>query len=276
MVKLYNGVEIPMIGYGSYLATKGTRNDTIRLALDAGYRYIDTARFYDNEEEIGQALKEYGIARDEIFLCSKVWPTELGYEKAKEAFETSCRCLGTDHLDMYLIHWPKKSQSGDWITPLREGWKALEELYTEGRVRAIGLSNFLPHHIRPLLETAKVKPMLDQLELHVGYMQEYTLAYLAKEEIVPQAWSPIGRGRLLGDDRIKALADKYKKSSAQILLRYLIDRGIPVIPKASATERMKENLDVFDFALTEDEISALSCIPETGWSGEHPDLAEFG
>lgn len=275
MMKLYNGVEIPMIGYGSYLATKGTGNDTIRMALDAGYRYIDTARFYDNEEEIGQALKEYGIARDEIFICSKVWPTELGYEKTREAFETSCKNLGTDHLDMYLIHWPKKSQSGDWITPLREGWKALEDLYAEGRVRAIGLSNFLPHHIRPLLETAKVKPMLDQLELHAGYMQEYTLAYLAKKDILPQAWSPIGRGRLLGDERIKKLADKYGKSSAQILLRYLIDRGIPVIPKASATERMKENLDVFDFSLTEDEISALSCIPETGWSGEHPDLAEF-
>ena len=275
MMKLYNGVEIPMVGYGSYLATKGTGNDTIRLALDAGYRYIDTARFYDNEEEIGQALKEYGIAREEIFLCSKVWPTELGYEKTREAFETSCKNLGTDHLDMYLIHWPKKSQSGDWVTPLREGWKALEDLYAEGRLRAIGLSNFLPHHIRPLLETAKVKPMLDQLELHAGYMQEYTLAYLAKEEIIPQAWSPIGRGRLLGDERIKALADKYKKSSAQILLRYLIDRGIPVIPKASATERMKENLDIFDFSLTEDEISALSCMPQTGWSGEHPDLAEF-
>ncbi len=275
MMKLYNGVEIPMVGYGSYLATKGTGNDTIRLALDAGYRYIDTARFYDNEEEIGQALKEYGIAREEIFLCSKVWPTELGYEKTREAFETSCKNLGTDHLDMYLIHWPKKSQSGDWVTPLREGWKALEDLYAEGRVRAIGLSNFLPHHIRPLLETAKVKPMLDQLELHAGYMQEYTLAYLAKEEILPQAWSPIGRGRLLGDERIKELADKYKKSSAQILLRYLIDRGIPVIPKASATERMKENLDIFDFSLTEDEISALSCMPQTGWSGEHPDLAEF-
>lgn len=275
MMKLYNGVEIPMVGYGSYLATKGTGNDTIRLALDAGYRYIDTARFYDNEEEIGQALKEYGIAREEIFLCSKVWPTELGYEKTREAFETSCKNLGTDHLDMYLIHWPKKSQSGDWVTPLREGWKALEDLYAEGRVRAIGLSNFLPHHIRPLLETAKVKPMLDQLELHAGYMQEYTLAYLAKEEIIPQAWSPIGRGRLLGDERIKALADKYKKSNAQILLRYLIDRGIPVIPKASAIERMKENLDIFDFSLTEDEISALSCMPQTGWSGEHPDQAEF-
>ena len=183
MMKLYNGVEIPMIGYGSYLATKGTGNDTIR--------------------------------------------------------------------------------------------KALEDLYAEGRVRAIGLSNFLPHHIRPLLETAKVKPMLDQLELHAGYMQEYTLAYLANKDILPQAWSPIGRGRLLGDERIKKLADKYGKRSAQILLRYLIDRGIPVIPKASATERMKENLDVFDFSLTEDEISALSCIPETGWSGEHPDLAEF-
>lgn len=276
MMKLYNGVEIPMIGYGSYLATKGTGNDTIWLALDAGYRYIDTARFYDNEEEIGQALKEYGIARDEIFLCSKVWPTELDYEKTKEAFETSCRNLKTDHLDMYLIHWPKKSQNGDWITPLRDGWRALEDLYTEGRVRAIGLSNFLPHHIRVILETAKVKPMLDQLELHVGYMQEYTLSYLAKEEILPQAWSPIGRGRLLGDERINKLAAKYGKSSAQILLRYLIDRGIPVIPKASATERMKENLDIFDFSLTEDEISALSCIPETGWSGEHPDLAEFG
>ena len=274
-IRLNNGVEIPMVGYGSYLATKDKGRDTIKIALDAGYRYIDTARFYNNEEEIGQALKEYGLPRNEVFLCSKVWPTDLGLEKTKEAFEESCRCLGTDYLDMYLIHWPKKSQEGDWITPVRDGWKALEELYAQGRIRAIGLSNFLPHHIRPLLETANVKPALDQLELHAGYMQEYTLAYLQKEEIQPQAWSPMGRGRLLGDDRIIKLAEKYQKSSAQILLGFLLQRGIPVIPKASSMERMKENLNVFDFCMTEDEIAALSCIPETGWSGEHPDLVEF-
>ena len=274
--RLVNGVEIPAVGFGSYLSTERNGRQTIIDALGAGYRYIDTAMFYNNEREIGQAIAGCGIDRKELFICSKVWPTMLGLEKTRESFERSCEALGTGYLDMFLIHWPKANQDAGWEEPMIQGWKAMEQLYREGRVRAIGLSNFLPHHIRPLLAAASVRPMLDQLELHVGYMQEYTLAYLRAEGILPQAWSPLGRGRVLGDGRVAGLAEKYGVTAAQVLLRYLIQRGIPVIPKASDPRRMRENLDVFGFELTEDEISYLSCIPETGWSGEHPDMTDFG
>ena len=194
-------------------------------------------------------------------------------EKTLSSFEESCRKLGTDYLDMLLIHWPKEDAGDkDWLEKVKGSWSAMEKLYEEGKVRVIGLSNFLPHHIRPLLESAEIKPMVDQLELHVGYMQEYTLSYLKKEGILPQAWSPLGRARVMGDETVVKMAEKYAKSPAQILLRYLIQRQIPVIPKASGIERMKENMDIFGFTISEDDMSYLSCLPEKGWSGEHPDL----
>ena len=271
--RLSNGVEIPAVGYGSYLSTEGNGKQTIIDALDAGYRYIDTAMFYQNEAEIGEALAEYDIKREELFLVSKVWHTMLGREKTLQSFEASLKALGTEYLDMFLIHWPMgPDKDTDWLALQTETWKLMEELYEAGRVRAIGLSNFLPHHIEPLIKNIKILPMLDQLELHVGYMQEYALNYLRSKGIVIQAWSPLGRARVLNDERVIAIAGKYGRSAAQILLRYLLDRDIAVIPKASSKERMKQNLDVFDFHLTDEEISFLSCIPETGWSGEHPDM----
>ena len=270
---LDNGVAIPAVGFGSYMATKTDGAQTIRQALTEGYRYIDTASFYQNEEQIGEAVAGSGIARDQIFLCSKVWPGDLGRDKTLASFEASCKKLRTDYLDMLLIHWPKEDHTAaDWKEKAQESWAVMEELYESGRVRVIGLSNFLPHHIRAILETAHIKPMVDQLELHVGYMQEYTLQYLRKEGILPQAWSPLGRARMLKDARILAMAQRYGRTPAQILLRYLLQRGIPVIPKASAPERMRQNLDVFGFALSEDDMSYLSCLPQCGWSGEHPDL----
>ncbi len=271
--RLSNGVEIPAVGYGSYLSTEGNGKQTIIDALDAGYRYIDTAMFYQNEAEIGQALVEYDIKREDLFLVSKVWHTMLGREKTLQSFEASLKALGTDYLDMFLIHWPMgPDKDTDWLALQTETWKLMEELYEAGRVRAIGLSNFLPHHIEPLIKNITIMPMLDQLELHVGYMQEYALNYLRSKGIVIQAWSPLGRARGLNDERVLAIAEKHGRSAAQILLRYLLDRDIAVIPKASSKERMKQNLDVFDFHLTDEEISFLSCIPETGWSGEHPDM----
>ncbi|MBO4290681.1 MAG: aldo/keto reductase [Lachnospiraceae bacterium] len=277
--RMANGVEIPAVGYGSYLSTQKGGEKVILDALEAGYRYIDTAEFYRNEKEIGEALSQFyrqtGQNRTGIFLCSKVWPTKLARKELLASFEESCRNLGTDYLDLYLIHWPKAKQNDEaWLDKVCEAWSAMEELYDGGRVRAIGLSNFLPHHIRPLLEKAKIRPMIDQLELHVGYMQEYALMYLQREGILPQAWSPIGRARMITDERICSIAGKYGKSPAQILLRFLNQRGIPVIPKASVKERMVENLNIFDFTLSEDEISYLSCVPQAGWSGEHPDLSE--
>ena len=273
---LPNGVVIPAVGYGSYLSTEKGGVQTITDALEAGYRYIDTAQFYGNEEQIGEAIERSGVPREEIFLCSKVWPTDLGREKTFRSFEESCKKLKTDHLDMYLIHWPKCFADDEaWLEKVRQSWEAMEELYEQGKIRAIGLSNFLPHHIRPLLETARIRPMVDQLELHVGYMQEYALSYLRKEGILPQAWSPLGRAKLLSDEAVSKTAAKYGCTNAALLLRYLIQRGIPVIPKSSSKERMKENLDISGFRISDDDMSYLSCLPERGWSGEHPDAVQI-
>ena len=268
---LPNGVVIPAVGFGSYLSTINGLQ-TITDALDAGYRYIDTAKFYQNETEIGKAIALSGIPRGEIFLCSKVWPTDLGRENTLASFAESCRKLQTDYLDLYLIHWPKNdTHDPAWLEKVLASWAAMEELYAQGRVRAIGLSNFLPHHIRPLLEAAHIRPMIDQLELHVGYMQEYALAYLREQGILPQAWSPLGRAKLLHDPDVSLIAEKYGCSNAKLLLRYLNQRGIPVIPKSSSKERMLENLDIFGFTISADDMSYLSCLNERGWSGEHPD-----
>lgn len=270
---LENGISIPAVGYGSYLSTEKDGKDVIKDALDAGYRYIDTARMYGNEAEIGEAIAEYGIDRSELFICSKVWPTNLSKEGLNKSFEETLRDLRTDYVDMFLIHWPKYHKDDEkWLDKVLEAWAEMERLYDEKKIRAIGVSNFLPHHLAPMLEKVRIKPMVDQLELHVGYMQEYTLKYLEGVGILPQAWSPLGRAKVLQDDRITALAEKYGKSNAQVLLRFLNQRGIPVIPKASSMERMKANLDIFDFELTQAEISFLSCVAEFGWSGEHPDL----
>lgn len=275
-VKLSNGIMMPVIGYGSYLATEGKGKQSIIDAVNAGYTSIDTASFYKNEHEIGQALESLDIDRKDLFITSKVWPTELGYENSIKSFKESISKLKTDYLDLLLIHWPKKSQNDEkWKEKIIDTWRAFEELYDEGKVRAIGLSNFLPHHIKPILEVCRHKPMVDQLELHVGYMQEYALGFLKQNDIVPVAWSPLGRGKVIEDDMIVGFAEKYNKTPAQILLKYLLQRGIVVIPKSSSIERMKENKDLFDFEITEEDISYMSCIPQLGFSTEYPDWVEL-
>lgn len=274
--KLSNGLFLPAIGFGSYLSTVNFGEENILKAFASGYRYIDTAFFYHNEEEIGKAIKASGIKREELFLTSKVWPTRMGKEETEKCFEESLNALGTDYLDMYLIHWPKVSYKDEaWKEKMIETWRVLEKLYKEGKIKIIGLSNFLPHHIEPLLEVAEIKPMVDQLELHAGYMQAEAVKYLKRHGIVPQAWSPLGRGALLNNPLVTEIAAKYGKTNAQILLRYLFQKEISVIPKASSEERMVENKNIFDFFLQDEDVSKLNSMPETGFSGEHPDTRDF-
>lgn len=273
---LNNGVKLPAIGYGSYLATANRGYETVLEALNSGYRYIDTAYFYMNEDEIGRAIKESGLKREELFIASKVWPSRFGYNETRKCFEESLSKLGTDYLDLYLLHWPKLNQSdNDWLIKMLESWSALEDLYKEGKIRAIGVSNFLPHHLKPLLKAAKVKPMVNQLELHAGYMQWKAVEYSRENDIQIQAWSPLGRGALLNNPLVVSMADKYGKSSAQILLKYLLDKDISIIPKASSSKRMIENSDIWDITLDETDTWKLDCMPETGFSGEHPDTVNF-
>lgn len=272
-VILQNGVKMPRIGYGTYKCTDGSDERVVRMALDAGYRMLDTAAFYGNEAYVGKAVRESEIPRKELFLTSKVWKSDLGYEKTKKSVEESLERLQTDYLDLCLIHWPKPDpESTDWKELDRGSWKALEELYHRGTVRAIGVSNFLPHHLEALMETAEVRPMVDQLELHVGYLQEAAVQYCKSWGIQVQAWSPLGRRRVLEEPMVVEMARKYQVSPAQFLLKFLLQQNIAVIPKASSMERMRQNLELPEFVITEEDMHLLRCLPQAGWSGEHPDL----
>ncbi len=269
---LNNGVEIPAIAFGTYKAADSKNADVIRTAIEAGYRYFDTASFYGTETYLAQAVRESGISRDEIFIASKLWKTEMGYENVKEAFERSLKNLNTDYLDLYLIHWPLPEPGyKDWKKLDKETWRAMEELYQTGKVRAIGLSNFLPHHIENILEDCTVRPAVDQIEYHPGYSQEAAVQYCRDRNIIVQAWSPIGRQRVLEEPLVLKLAGKYEVSPAQICLKFAVQRGIIPLPKSSSAERMKENLDLYSFEMEKEDIWRLATMPQIGWSGEHPD-----
>ena len=269
---LNNGVEIPAIAFGTYKAADGKSADVIRAAIEAGYRYFDTASFYGTETYLAQAVRESGISRDEIFIASKLWKTEMGYENVKSAFEHSLDKLNTDYLDLYLIHWPLPDpEYKDWKQLDKETWRVMEELYQAGKVRAIGLSNFLPHHIDNILEDCTVRPAVDQIEYHPGYSQEAAVQYCKERNILVQAWSPIGRQRVLEEPLVLELAGKYAVSPAQICLKFAVQRGIIPLPKSSSVERMKENLDLYSFEMEREDIWRLATMPQAGWSGEHPD-----
>ncbi|MBQ7758124.1 aldo/keto reductase [Anaerotignum sp.] len=265
---LENGEELPFVGFGTYLVKE---EKIILDALEAGYRHIDTARRYENEKMIGNALKECGIPRRELFLTSKVWKTELGYDKTMRSFEASINDLGVQYLDMFLIHWPMPHPGADWKPLVTESWKALEKLYEEGAVSAIGVCNFLPQHLLHVMKDANTIPMVDQLEFHPGYTQHATTQFCLNHGIQVEAWSPLGRGKLLDDPLILELSKKYGKSPAQICLRFCLQNNILPLPKSSASERMKANLDIFDFDLELEDVYRLMTMPQTGWSGIHPE-----
>lgn len=269
---LNNGVKIPCVAFGTYKAAQGDNVEILKTAIGSGYRYFDTASFYGTEVYLGQAIKESGIPREEFFITSKMWKDEMGYEGAKEAFVRSLKNLGTEYLDLYLIHWPlPKPDCETWKDLDTETWRALEELYEEGKVKAIGLSNFLPHHIENLLENCRIRPMVDQLEFHPGYNQAAAVRYCKEHEIQVQAWSPIGRGRVLEDEMIVKMALKYGVSPAQICLRYALQRDVIPLPKSSSAERMRQNQDLFSFEISREDMYRIDTMPQTGWSGEHPD-----
>lgn len=269
---LNNGVKIPCVAFGTYKAATGDNVGILKEAVASGYRYFDTASFYGTESYLGQAVKESGIPREEFFITSKLWKDEMGYEGAKAACADSLERLGTDYLDLYLIHWPQPSPDHrDWKRLDIETWRALEELYEAGKVRAVGLSNFLPHHMDNLLKNCRIRPMVDQIEFHPGYTQETVVRYCQEHGILVQAWSPIGRGRVLEDELIVELAGKYGVTPAQVCLRYALQRGVVPLPKSSSAERMRQNMDLFFFELSEEDMYRIGAMPPAGWSGEHPE-----
>lgn len=270
--KLNNDMKIPCVGFGTYKAAERNNVEVLKTAIEAGYRYFDTASFYQTEDFLGQAIRESNLPREDFFLVSKMWKDEMGYQQTKDALEKSLKRLGTDYLDIYLIHWPRPSADCEnWKELDLETWRAMEELQKEGKIRGLGLSNFLPHHIKNILENGTVKPVVNQLELHPGYMQQAAVQYCKEHGIQMQAWSPIGRRRILEDGLILELAGKYQVSPAQLCLRFLLQNDIIPLPKSSSMERMKQNMDLFHFEISEEDVSRLATMPQAGWSGEHPD-----
>ena len=269
---LHNGMEIPCMGFGTYKTTQDGTSRILKAAIEEGHRYFDTASFYGNEMLVGEAIHDSGIPRDEFFIASKVWRTEMGYNNTLMAFENSCKRLGTDYLDLYLMHWPRPDLvDPDWRELCAETWQAMEDLYLVGRVGAIGVCNFLPHHLEPLLERCRIVPMVDQIEFHPGYPNLATVAYCQERDIMVQAWWPFCRGRIFGDDLIQKLCAKYGATPAQICLRYAIQKGVIPLPKSSTPERMRENQNVFFFEISKEDMYRLDSLPQIGWSGEHPD-----
>ena len=266
------GVQIPAVGFGTYKAAEGRNADVSRMAIESGYRYFDTASFYGTETYLAEAVRESGLHRDDFFIASKLWKTEMGYETVKTAFTRTLEKLETDYLDLYLIHWPlPEPEYADWRNLDRETWRAMEELCAEGKIRAIGLSNFLPHHIDNILKDCKIRPVVNQIEYHPGYSQEAVVSYCKDQNILVEAWSPMGRRRVLDEPLVQKLSGKYGVSPAQICLKFAVQRGIIPLPKSSTVERMRENLDLFSFEMEQEDIWRLATMPQTGWSGEHPD-----
>ncbi len=274
---LNDGFKIPKIGFGTYNEEFADNKAVILQAIECGYRFFDTASLYETERSLGNALKESGIARQDVIIETKLWIDEMGAENVKIAFDKSLNRLQTDYIDIYMMHWPRQTGADDekWKELDVETWMAMESIVRQGKVKRLGLSNFLPHHLKNILENCTIKPVVDQLELHPGYSQEAAVAFCKANDVLPMAWSPLGRGRenaTIGNAILVRLAEKYGKSIQQINLRFLLQKGILPIPKASSVSHMKANLEVFDFELSEDDMAMLSYMPQTAWLGEHPDF----
>ncbi|HEY3682993.1 MAG TPA: aldo/keto reductase [Streptosporangiaceae bacterium] len=266
-ITLNNGVTMPQLGFGVYQIPAEATAEAVTTALEAGYRAIDTATLYRNEEAVGRAISASGIPREDVFVTTKLWNSDQGYDNARRAFDTSLRNLGLDRLDLYLIHWPLPSRD-----LFGETWRALEKIYADGLVRAIGVSNFAPHHLRRLAETATITPAVNQVELHPYLQQRDTRAYDGEHAIATEAWAPLAKGgKLLSDPVIDALARKHDRTPAQVVLRWHIQHGTIVIPKSQTPSRVRENFDIFGFALDEGDMAEIDGLDEGTRTGPDPD-----
>ena len=268
--KIYNGVEIPCMGLGTWQADNATTRMAVLSALSLGYRLIDTAAAYGNELGVGRGIADSGLAREEVFVTSKLRNAAHGYEATKEAFEKTMERLGLEYLDLYLIHWPNPVQfRTTWKETTAGTWKAFEELYKAGRIKAIGVSNFMPHHIDALMETAEIMPMVNQLKLCPGVSQPEIVKYCQEKNIVVEAYSPFGTGTIFGSDIMKEIAQKYEKTVGQICLRWCMQKDFVSLPKSANPMRIKENSEIFDFELSASDIDKISALE--GICGEAPD-----
>lgn len=268
---LNDGNKIPLIGFGTYKCTEQEGIDSVKAALQNGYRLIDTAARYENEVAVGKGIKESGVDRKEVFLTTKLWRDNLGYNETKIAFKNSIENLGVDYLDLYLIHWPANAKNyTNWQKANADAWRAMEELQNDGFIKSIGVSNFWEEHLEALLQTANIIPALNQIEFHPGYWQRELTNFCQEKGILVQSWSPLARGEVFGNEILEKIAAKHSRSVSQICLRWIIQKEIVIIPKSTTLSRIKENIDLFDFQLSEDEVMQIDCLPEIGFSGELP------
>ncbi len=276
--KLHNGVEIPCVGFGTWQTPDGeVAVASVKTALEAGYRHIDTASAYENEKSVGIAVKESGIAREDIFVTSKLFNPDHGYDKTMRAFDATMQELGFDYLDLYLIHWPNPIHfRNSWKEANAGSWRAFEELHAAGRIRSIGVSNFRPHHLIALLETANMVPMVNQIRLCPGDVHKETVDFCRRYDILLEAYSPLGLGRIMDVAKVQQIADRHGKSAAQIALRWSLQKGFLPLPKSVTPERIRQNIELFDFELSGEEMSAIDHV-EPGICGtwRDPDTASF-
>lgn len=264
--------KFPKIGFGTWKITGKEQADlAVREAYESGYRFFDTASAYENEKLIGEAIQSTGCSRKEVLISGKVWNSHRGYEKTLKAFEATCKNLQVDYLDAYLIHWPASPAVHEDAEEINaETWKAMEKLYNDGYVKAIGVCNFLTHHLENLAKTANIKPMINQIEYHPGFVQEAITDYCKEQRILVQGWSPLGSGKLLKKAAIKEIAERYQRTPAQVCLRWCVQKGIMPVVKSVTPERIQANISIFDFVLAEEDMEKLNELPYTG-SGLNPD-----
>lgn len=267
MVKLSDGNSIPIVGLGVYKVDNATTGPLVTQALQIGYRLIDTASMYQNEEGVGEGIANSGVPREEVIVSTKFWMDDLGYDQTLRAFEKSLGLLGLSYLDIYLIHWPAPKRGLLYV----ESWKAMERLKNEGLVKSIGVCNFHPHHIDEVLKMAEHPPVMNQIEVHPFLTQDQVIAYNTQHSILTQAWSPLARGQVLDNPLISKIAGEHGKSNSQIVLRWHIQRGTAVIPKSTSRDRIIENLNVFDFELSEAQMLEISSLNRNYRTGVDPE-----
>lgn len=269
-IQLNNGVKIPQLGLGVFQTPDGEQTvNSVKWALEAGYRHIDAARIYENEQSVGEGIRQSGVRREDIFLTTKLWNDDIRAGRAREAFEESLERLGTDYIDLYLLHWPADG--------FEEAWKELEKLYREGKIKAIGVSNFQKSHLERLMKIASIKPAVNQIESHPYFNNQELIDYCFENNIAAEVWSPLGGtgGNVLEDATLAKLSEKYGKSPAQIVLRWDVQRNVIVIPKSTHKERIVSNSMVFDFELDQEDMKTISGLNKNKRVGPDPDNFDF-
>jgi 2,5-diketo-D-gluconate reductase A len=270
-ITLNNGVEIPQLGFGVYQVKPEETAQAVQTALEVGYRHIDTAEMYGNEAGVGEGIRNSGIPREEVFVTSKLNNGFHAHDDALKAFDGTLEALGSDYVDLFLIHWPLPGIDVDYV----ETWKALEEIYRSGRAKSIGVSNFNAHHLRKLFSETEVRPAVNQIEVHPYLAQDDLRAFDADHEIATEAWSPIAQGKVLDDPTILRVAERHGKTPAQVTLRWHVQRGDIVVPKSVTRSRIEENFDLFDFELTEDDLREITLLNRDERTGPDPDTFNY-